>query len=242
VRLFEIGTVFRRDRQSESGGEGRESYLEEVRVGLVFTGRRQPEHWSAAGVDADFWDLRGLVEQLADLLPNVELRIGQPETDPPGFGFGRWLGEDRIAMFLGKELVGAAGPVRSGAVDGPPWAGEVFAAEFVLSAVGIGEPRRYEELPTYPSSSRDLALWLPQSVSAAAVERLIGDAGSAQLVLVRPFDVYEADNVAGGRRSIAWRLVFRATDRTLTDAEIEASVASIVRKLREDLDVRVRES
>ena len=83
---------------------------------------------------------------------------------------------------------------------------------------------------------------MPQSVSAAAVEQVIGDAGSAELVLVRPFDVYEADDVADGRRSIAWRLVFRATDRTLTDAEIEASVTSIVKKLREDLDVRVRES
>jgi len=242
VRLFEIGTVFRRDPQSESGGKGRESYLEEIRVGLVFTGQRQPEHWSSVGVDADFWDLRGLVEQLADLLPDVELRIGKPETDQPGFGFGRWLGEDRIAMFLGETLVGAAGPVPSGVVDGPPWAGEVFAAEFALSAVGIGDARQYEGLPTYPSSSRDLALWLPESVSAASVEQVIGDAGSAELVLVRPFDVYEADDVADGRRSIAWRLVFRATDRTLTDAEIEASVASIVRKLREDLDVRVRES
>lgn len=242
VRLFEIGTVFRQDSKSESGGEGREAYVEDLRVGLVITGRRQPEHWSSVGEDADFWDLRGLVEQLADLLPGVELRTGQPETDEPGFGFGRWLGEDRIAMFSGEELVGAAGQVRPDAVDGPPWAGAVFAAEFRLSAVGIGDARRYEKLPTYPSSSRDVALWLPQGVTAAAVEQVIGKAGSAELVLVRPFDVYEADDVAGGRRSIAWRLVFRATDRTLTDAEIEADVASIVRKLREELDVRVRES
>jgi len=240
VRLFEIGTVFRLDSDLGPDAEGRDAFLEDVRVGLLFTGGRKPEHWSTVPEDLDFWDLRGLVEQLADLLPGVELRAGQPAGDEPGFGLHGWLGEDRIAMFSGDEFVGAAGVVRADAVDGPPWSGDVFAAEFRLSAVGIGDSRRYSALPTYPSSSRDLALQVPEGVSADSVAKVIEEAAPEELISVRPFDVYEVED--GGGRSIAWRLVFRAADRTLTENEIETGVVSIVNKLREELDVRVRES
>ncbi len=242
VRLFEIGTVFRFHPAADSGAELRDAYLEEVRVGLVVTGARQREHWSAAAEDTDFWDLRGLIEELSDLLPGVELQTGLPAEDQPGFGFADWLGDDRIAMFDGDQLVGAAGRVSPDSVDGPPWAGAVFAAEFRLNAVGVDDSRQYRELPTHPSASRDLALHIPDDTTAAAVAELIGLTGPEELVSVRPFDVYQGEGIGSGGRSIAWRLIFRAEGRTLTDAEIEAGVASIVTKLREELDVRVRES
>jgi len=240
VRLFEIGTVFRFESTAETDGARRDAFLEDLRVGLVVTGGRNPEHWTSSGEDTDFWDLRGLGEQLSELMAGTELRPGLPEGDEPGFGFSNWLGDDRIAMFSDDELIGAAGQVRSEAIDGPPWAGAVFAAEFRLSTVGIGDDRRYVELPTYPPSSRDLALMLPERVLAEDVADVIHAAAPAELVSVRPFDVYEVEDSDGGRRSIAWRLIFRSADRTLTDAEIEASVQSIVKKLTEELDVRVR--
>ena len=242
IRLFEIGTVFRKASAESEASDIRDGYREEVHVGLVMTGARHPDHWSSAGEDTDMWDLLGVAEQVSDLLPGVEIRPGSPEGAVPGFGFGGWLSDDRTAMFVGPELVGAAGRVRADAVDGPPWAGVVFAAEFQLSAVGVDNELRYEELPTYPSTSRDLALSVPPDTPAAAVEAVMRAAGPAELVSVRPFDVYEGESSGDGRRSIAWRLVFRAADRTLTDAEVEAGVESIVTKLREELDVRVRKS
>jgi phenylalanyl-tRNA synthetase beta chain len=56
------------------------------------------------------------------------------------------------------------------------------------------------------------------------------------------FDVYEGDKVEEGRRSLGWRLVFRAPDRTLTDPEVDGAVAGIVHRLEEDFDVRIRAS
>jgi phenylalanyl-tRNA synthetase beta chain len=239
VRLFEIGTVFAKDVSAEPG---RDQYVEEVRVGLVMTGARHRDHWSGASDDVDVWDLRGLIEQVVDLLPLVEVRAGWPQGEEPGFGFGRWLGTDRVAMFGSDESVGAGGSVQASSVDSPPWAGSVYAAEFRLSAVGVDGSRRYNPLPTYPATSRDLALTVPVGTSAAAVESVIRSTGPTELVSVGPFDVYQGKASEEGVRSIAWRLVFRATDRTLTDAEVESSVDSIVMKLREELDVRVRES
>ncbi len=242
VRLFEIGTVFSKASAETEASDVRDAYREEVRVGLVMTGARQPDHWSSAGEDTDMWDLLGVTEQVAGLLPGVEIRPGHPVDAVPGFGFGGWLSDDRTAMFDGSEIIGAAGRVRGDAVDGPPWAGVVFAAEFRLSAVGVDTEPRYQELPTYPSTSRDLALSVPSDTPAAMVEAVIRSAGPAELVSVRPFDVYEGEASGEESRSIAWRLVFRAADRTLTDAEVETGVESIVTKLREELDVRVRKS
>ncbi|MDH3296966.1 MAG: hypothetical protein OEM96_01635, partial [Gemmatimonadota bacterium] len=242
IRLFEIGTVFRRLPAVSAESDVRDRYDEEVRVALVMTGASRSEHWSATAEDTDIWDLLGVTEQISDLLPEVVLRPGLPAGETPGFGLDGWLGDDRIAMFDGDALVGVAGAIRSDAVDSPPWAGAAFAAEFRLNAVGLRRGAPFRELPTYPSTRRDLALLVPAGVTASSVEAAIRDAAPTELESLRVFDVYEAAGAADGGRSIAWRLVFRAADRTLTDGEVEACVERIVTKLREELDVRVRES
>ena len=76
----------------------------------------------------------------------------------------------------------------------------------------------------------------------ADVERTIRAAAPPLLTSVRLFDVYEGDKVEEGRRSLAWRLVFRAPDRTLTDPEVDGAVAGVVHRLEDDLDVRIRAS
>jgi phenylalanyl-tRNA synthetase beta chain len=247
VRLFEIGTVFAAD-SGDSGPAGRERFLEEVRVGLVLTGGRAPEHWSGTVPDFDVWDLRGLVEDVCERLVGAELGpvsadgllAGEPGL--PDFGADGWLDEDRFAMFDDGRLVGVAGRVRADALDAPPWAAGVFAAEFRLAAVRIASTPRYEPRPAYPAVTRDLALLVPDGLAASRIETALREGGPDELVAVRPFDVYEGDALDGAGRSIAWRLVFRAADRTLTDGEVDEHVDRIVSHLTEELDVRVRDS
>ena len=74
------------------------------------------------------------------------------------------------------------------------------------------------------------------------METAIRDAAPALLESLRLFDVYEGETVEEGRRSLAWRLVFRAPDRTLTDPEVETAITAVVRRLEEEFDVRIRDS
>ncbi len=247
VRLYEIGTVFAHDEE-ERGPEGREAYLEEARVALALTGGRRPEHWSGPTPDADLWDLRGLAEEVVErLVPSSELRPADPSTltgpEPgrPGLGTG-WLADDAFAIFDGEALVGVAGRVRAEALDAPPWAGELFAMEFRLDAVTTGETPRHEPRPAYPAVNRDLALLVSSGVTAAMIEAAVRAVASGELVALRPFDVYEDEELGEGRRSVAWRLVFRAAGRTLTDDEVDEQVDRIVSHLTEELDVRVRDA
>lgn len=255
VRLYEIGTVFARDPEGR-GPDGRATFLEEVRVAIVLTGSRRPEHWSESTPDVDLWDLRGLVEEVGEWLTGAELRpfadehrgdaaIGAVDATAgrrPGFGPAGWLGDEGFAMFEGELLVGLAGQVRSDAVDAPPWAADVFAAEFRLDAVRLAESPEFVARPAYPAVTRDLALLVPDGVSGASIEAAVRSGASAELVALRPFDVYEGDELEGTGRSIAWRLVFRSPERTLTDEQVDAFVKRIVSHLREELDVRVRDA
>jgi phenylalanyl-tRNA synthetase beta chain len=160
----------------------------------------------------------------------------------PGFGPGGWLGDEAFAMFEDDRLVGLAGRVRSGAIDAPPWAADVFAAEFRLDTVHLVKSPEFTARPAYPAVTRDLALLVPDGVSAASIEAAVRGGAPGELVDLRPFDVYEGDELDGARRSIAWHLVFRAPERTLTDEEVDAFVERIVTQLREELDVRVRDA
>jgi phenylalanyl-tRNA synthetase beta chain len=247
VRLFEIGTVFAAPREgSDRGGVP----VEEIRFAFLLTGARRPGHWSGDADDYDLWDAKGVAEDLCaalglgDLIP-LAAAVTTPDARPPLSG-GSWLGEAGFAVQESAGLAGLAGEVRSATADAPRWAAPVFAGEFRLSAVrgadGAKDAVAFEPLPSYPAIARDLAFTIPSGVTSDSVRAAIRDAAPALLESLRLFDVYEGEKVEPGRRSLAWRLVFRALDRTLTDPEVESAVTAVVRRLEEEFDVRIRDA
>jgi len=253
VRLFEIGTVFRvRDPRppaapADAGPARRDAanpLAEERRFAFLLTGDRDPDHWSGPAPEQDLWDLKGLVEQLAGSLglgepaPFTDRRDGSAQP----IGFEAWLDREAIVVRRDTHVTGIAGRVSAQALDAPPWAAPVFAGEFKLAAVQTEDPRRYVPIPQFPAVARDLAFTLAAAVPASDVETAIRSIAPPILSMVRLFDVYEGEGVEPGQRSLAWHLVFRAPDRTLTDREVDDAVAAILRRLEEDLDVRIRAS
>ena len=260
VRLFEIGTVFGRSRaglSSDEVGTARgidvnrdgipdvdSPFAEELRGAALFTGRRAPEHWSGDPGDMDIWDLKGFLEGLSERLGLGRIEVGElPDEDSDlAFGTGLWLGEHGFCLYDGPSLVGVGGRVRPAAVDAPPWAAPVFALEFRLAAVEIEADPEYRPLPEYPAVTRDIALDSRVGVAAEDVRALLWEAAPEILESVKVFDVYEGEGVGEGRRSLAWRLVFRASDRTLRDREVDRSLKKLISALEARFDVRVRSS
>ena len=218
VRLFEIGTVFHRpdvkgQRPSES-----------VRLAGVVSGARTPPHWTSAGKspDYDMWDLKFLFEEAA--------RAARPGATVAADETG-WVLQDRAGVRRGWA--------RRLEADRPAWAAPLFGFEVELETQPLSRSP-YRPLPTTPPLERDLALVLPAGTTADQVEALIRKHGTPLLESVRVFDEYRARELAG--RSVAWRLVFRAADRTLRDEEIDAIVKKVLAVLKEELGVRLRES
>jgi phenylalanyl-tRNA synthetase beta chain len=217
VRLFEIGTAF-------MAGPPGERPREERRVAAVLTGRREPPHWSAAAATAfDIWDLKGRLEAAVALaVPDAEVQVeGQA-----------WVVRDRTG-----RVVGGGGPLSA---DAPPWAAPLFGFELLLDPA----PRRpapFAPLPTTPSSERVLALLLPDGVAARQVEDVLRRSGGELLERVDIESDYRGAELPPGTRSVAFRLTFRAADRTLRDAEVDQAEARLLAALAAELGIQRRD-
>src|SRR6185503_12893752 len=219
VGLFEIGARF-----SASHGETRG-------VAMAWTGAATAEHWSTQPRDVDFFDVKGLVEGLCAVL-GVAPRF-EPATVPflvPG--------QAASVVVNGKPL-GILGLVTPSIVDsrGAPRQDRVFAAEINLDAVWASraEPRAaVAPLPRHPFVVRDLSIVVDDALPAEIIRGTIQAAGAAApapMVSVRVFDRYEGKGVPNGRVSLSVRLTFQSADHTLTDAEVQHSVDTILAAL-----------
>lgn len=244
LRLFEIGSVFV-PRDSELP-------YEELRVGLLIMGRRQPPHFTDPkspefGEWATFseWDAKALgAFMAASARPSASI-ILRASNDPN--------------VLWDIDADGSPiGVVRRVALDAPVWAAAAFGIEVSLGenesaqVAPVGEsayrpfPRstpavsRYRPLPTTPASEFDLALSVPDSVRGEQVEELMKKVAGKLLERVELFDRYVGQGVEPGHRSLAWRLTFRHAERTLRDREIEARRTDILKALADELNVRQR--
>ncbi len=226
VRLFEIGTAF-------SAAEG-PTPAESIRVAAAWTGQRTPSHWAGSDEEWDVWDLKWLLATLAgQAAPGAEVRPVDPQADSGSL-------ELALAVIApdGRTL-GWGGRLPAQSVEAPRWAGAVWGLEVELVVV----PRQavaYAALPVYPAVERDLALLVKKSVLAVELGTVIREAAPASLECLTVFDVYEGESLPADTRSVAWRLRFRAPDRTLTDDEVDGAVTQITSALQEKLNVGIR--
>ena len=110
----------------------------------------------------------------------------------------------------------------------------MFVAEVDLDAadaVAVPGDVRVTPLPRYPSVTRDVAVLVSDTLPAADLRDTIRRTAPPSLADVREFDRYQGKGMPDGKISLALRLTFRAADRTLTDAEVQSAMETIVRAL-----------
>ncbi|MFQ3583846.1 MAG: phenylalanine--tRNA ligase subunit beta, partial [Cyanobacteriota bacterium] len=92
----------------------------------------------------------------------------------------------------------------------------------------------------FPASDRDIAFFAPVALSVGELEQAIRQAGGELLQSVQLFDEYRGPGVPEGQRSLAFRLIYRAPDRTLTDAEVETAQSQVRTQLEKQFQVTLR--
>ncbi len=226
IRLFEMGRVYL-PREADLPLE------RETLVG-VLAGPRSPESWLGGDERMDFFDAKGVVEMLMGRLRlPCEFRPADDSTFLPG----------RCAAVLsGADVVGVIGEVHPRTLELFEVASEAVALFELdvdaLARVVSTEPVRYRPIARYPGALRDLAVVLDANVPAAQVQAIIErDALVSHATL---FDVYEGAGVAAGKRSLAYRVLFQAPDRTLVGDEVSRAMATIVAALEREVGATLR--
>jgi phenylalanyl-tRNA synthetase beta chain len=194
---------------------------------IYLRGRELPdEHWHVAGiVDGGLADAKWAVEQLYDALkvePSYE-RGAEPVLHPGKSAQTRegWVGELHPSLLEGK------------------WG----AFELDLDALAAASPDAVEfrEVSPYPEVRQDLAFVVDDEVPAAALVAAIREAAGDELLRsVAPFDEYRGEQVGEGKRSLAFRVAFGSTDRTLTDEEAAELRGRIVAALEQRFGASLR--
>ena len=219
VGLFEIGTRF------TSRGETRG-------VGLAWTGAAD-NHWKGGVRDVDFFDVKGVVERLAEVL-GVAPRF-EPIA-PPFLVAGHAAA---VLDIVSGSPLGIVGLVAPSIADqrGAPRQDALFVAEFDLDAAWTARKEQtdaVQPLPRHPFVVRDLSIVVDDALPAEIIRGTIQAAGAsapAPMTGVGVFDRYEGKGVPSGKVSLSVRLTFQAADRTLTDAEVQRSVDGILAAL-----------
>jgi phenylalanyl-tRNA synthetase beta chain len=221
VAIFESGTVY---RASSTGRLADEHHG----LGALLTGALTPRSWrGGAPVQADFFAAKAVLAGVLDGL-HVEWSV-EPAADWP------FLHPARSARILaGGTVLGLLGEVHP--LVASAWDLErsaVFVVDLGKVAQAAPEVVAFKSFPAVPPIRQDLAVTLPEEISATDVLAQVQAAGGAILDEVGVFDVYTGPQVGEGRRSLALSLVFRAADRTLSEEDVAPVRARIVKAMGE---------
>ena len=227
VRLFELGRAFLAQAAGEAPAEP--EGLVAILVGS------SSELWQARGVPL-FFEAKGIaLRLLAELGAAVRFR---PGGDAPYLHPGA-CGELRA----GKRLLARVGELHPEVAARYALDAECALIEVDLEAVAVLEPAvpRYAEVSPYPGARRDLAVLVAVDQGAGEVLDAIRGAAGPLLTDVALFDRYEGKGVPAGKLSLAFRLEFQRSDRTLTEAEVSSAIERVVRMLGERFGGELRQ-
>lgn len=247
LALFEVGQVVVRAVSRPAppvlGVDGRPSDAD--LAALLAAVPEQPRH--VAAVVAGLWERPGWwgAGRMADWADAVELARRVVATygvaaHQAAADVAPWHPGRCAAITVGDRIVGHAGELHPGVVERLGIPARSVAFELDLDAIEPAGPAVPPVVSTHPPVHIDVALVVPAEVSASAVTDALRRGGGALLESVRLFDVYAGEQLGQGRRSLAFALVVRAPDRTLTlaeatgvrDAAISQAAASTGAELR----------
>ncbi|HSA02990.1 MAG TPA: phenylalanine--tRNA ligase subunit beta, partial [Candidatus Paceibacterota bacterium] len=230
VALFEIGRVFAPDPEGPK---------EKRRLAIVLTGRRQPQFWSGEDRNAtmDIFDLKGLLEVFFDQFGAKGL-LWEKQTAESAL-FAEWA-----VLRWGKDKAGEVGQLTPKLARQYDLRDAGFLAELDLDLLMArrNASRQLKPLPPHPSIRRDAALLAPESLLHESVLAAVKKAKPQSLEQVDLFDVFRGKNVPAGQKSLAYAFVYRHSERTLTDAEVNQTHQRLMEALQKTLGVTVRES
>lgn len=235
--LFEVARVFSAPRPGQAIPElPHESY----QLALLLWGQRPC--WYREDEVYDFYDAKAAVQSIVQALsgytPSTELDAARLSEEAA-------LHPKRCAsVVLGGAAIGVVGELHPDVVGSLGLSGRPVYAALELPALEqalltLGRPAA-KALPRFPSSTRDVAVVVAEDVPAGDVVAVLAQAAGPKAERVALFDIYRGDPVPAGHKSLALHVVYRGLDATLTDREVDAAHAAVLKAAEARFSASVR--
>jgi len=227
VRIFEVGTVFLETSQVLP--------REILEIGGALSGSRDELSWFENTGEVDFFDIKGMVETIAEQINLVDYDF-RPAAHPslhPG-STAELLAEGEVVGFMGQlhpEVQRAYGIKQ-----------KVFVFQLNVDKLleHANQARVFHEIDRLPGVELDLALVVDEHIANEQIKKVIWDSGEGLLKELRLFDLYRGANLSPGKKSLAYALTYRSDKRTLREKEVQKIHKRIIRKVSQELGAALR--
>ena len=229
LKLFELKKVFLPQ-------EGERLPKEVKSLAGLAMGFDKDSHWAFSPRPVDFYDVKGCVEDLLDGLQMKEAKFNRAEDIP-------YLHPGKASrVVLDHEVLGVLGEVHPEVLGHYEVHGKVylFEMDFGKLVKWAGEERRFQLLPKFPAVYRDLSIVVDESLEAERVMEAIRTFRQPFVEEVTLFDIYQGPPIPEGRKGVTYRIRYQASDRTLTDEEVNQFHEKVISQLREIFQMELR--
>jgi len=223
LKLFEVGSVY----SSDSTGVRTEKAV----LSAIVLGPYEPTPWKPRGGEYDFYDLKGTLETLITHL-HLKLEIF-PDSKPfllPGKSVRVQI-DDRELGYMGQMA-----PEQNLVAEL-----NVYALELDLGALEKSSSLRFQPIPKFPETYRDISILVDRSVTSQKAADLILKTGCPLIQKVDLYDHFEGKKIQADKKSLTFALSFQSAERTLSDNEVNPLFEKIVQTLKSELGASLRE-
>ncbi|HEX5155280.1 MAG TPA: phenylalanine--tRNA ligase subunit beta [Parafilimonas sp.] len=225
LRFFELGKIYKHEQGA---------YSELEKICFWITGKKQNANWKHQDAEADFFTAKGIIVSLLDSINITEILFEEPQS--AAAGNTQLLSKNKNQ--LGSILQVSIAMLQKFGIKQPVIYAELDV-EHLLNA-SVKEDIIYKEIPQFPVVERDLSMMISKDIAYGNIAAALKQVQVKFLQDFNLFDIYESDKIAKGKKSYAINFRFMNKERTLTDAEVEAGMKTIMSKLIKDFNAEIR--
>lgn len=188
------------------------------------------------GDDIDFYTVKGLIENVLETASINRYDIVR-ETENESYHTGRCAN-----IKVGIDIIATIGEVHPEVLDNYGIEKRAYLAEVNLSKVTKYSKanKKYIEVPKFPAVERDIAIIVDEKVEVGQIEKIITKKAKKLLEKMQLFDIYRNEKLGDNKKSVAYSLIFRDKNRTLSDEEINGVMENIIGELQKILNAELR--
>ncbi len=228
LQLFEFGRIYCTYERE---------IFENANLCIAMTGRAHPTHWGSDNRKVDFFDIKGVLEELIQKfgVDDMQIKAGTLPAFTENINF---------ELYTGENFIGSIGTIKPALLSSFDIEQEVYLLQIDFEktvAICKEQEEIYTPINRLPSIERDISLIIPHDITAADILKTIKNSGGQMIKAIEQLDLYEGENIPAGKKSYTFRIIYQSEKKTLTDEEVNQIHFNIIDTLEDKYDAQLPE-